>query len=516
MASPQKRRRSSSLFFVLLIILLFCLFSVLVQNQIMVHVIISKGLNGNSWANNNNNGALPKSSDDENNSLLSAKTKIAYVVSLIHCHKTSMTTGFIDAAAVLRHSVHKQSVHYKHTNTNKADSPRYGPPGRYSYDMIAIVHSQCAQHGPALERLGYIVELKDNPLPLDQIKGEWYRTHVEGEMCCGFDEFIKLHAYTLTNYPVFVHLDMDVILLQPLDDLFDAIILPANSKRGKRARAHIQANELEYKTDELPSGPIDAFLTRDITSTRPGETKSPFQGGFLVARPDLQVYQQYVDIIREGNYTKGRGEDKGWGNLGYAGWQGALAIQGLVAYFYDIFRPNTFVELNVCRWNQVVADVIWRGPDLIEYNGMCRRFPRGGPTQIEIGGLDCEDCRIVPPHLVKTMHYTACHKPWECSVPHPRVPGDQRQVYRLSHLTNITTCMLMHKEWFQLRQELEDSIVEIIRGDNNSAKKMANSKLMPERVGTFEKEFFLGYCRNSYDYIPMVLPENFTIERIYA
>jgi len=161
-----------------------------------------------------------KSSDDPDNSSLSAKaTKIAYVVSLIHCQKAAMTTGFIDAAAVLRHSVHKQSVHYKPgSSTNRGDSPRYGPPGRYSYEMIAIVHSQCAQHGPALERLGYRVLIKDNPLPLDQVKGDWYRTHVEGEMCCGFDEFIKLHAYTLTNYPVFVHLDMDVILLQPLDD----------------------------------------------------------------------------------------------------------------------------------------------------------------------------------------------------------------------------------------------------------------------------------------------------------
>jgi alpha-N-acetylglucosamine transferase len=30
--------------------------------------------------------------------------------------------------------------------------------------------------------------------------------------CCGADEFIKLHAYTLTDYHRVVHLDMDSII----------------------------------------------------------------------------------------------------------------------------------------------------------------------------------------------------------------------------------------------------------------------------------------------------------------
>jgi alpha-N-acetylglucosamine transferase len=30
--------------------------------------------------------------------------------------------------------------------------------------------------------------------------------------CCGADEFIKLHAYTLTEYHRVVHLDMDSII----------------------------------------------------------------------------------------------------------------------------------------------------------------------------------------------------------------------------------------------------------------------------------------------------------------
>ena len=52
-----------------------------------------------------------------------------------------------------------------------------------------------------------------------------------------------------------------------------------------------------------------------------------------------------------------------WGRLGYGGFQGAMVYQGAVTYYYDQLQPNTAVKLNVCRWNQVAADVIWRGPD---------------------------------------------------------------------------------------------------------------------------------------------------------
>jgi hypothetical protein len=100
---------------------------------------------------------------------------IAHVVSLIKCKKSSSVTGFLDAAAVLRHSIHKQSIHSTTTNTSK-----------YSYQMYAIVHKeQCAENAVLLEQLGYITLLRDTPIQLDEIKGDWYRNHVENENCCG-------------------------------------------------------------------------------------------------------------------------------------------------------------------------------------------------------------------------------------------------------------------------------------------------------------------------------------------
>jgi hypothetical protein len=97
---------------------------------------------------------------------------IAHVVSLIKCKKSSSVTGFLDAAAVLRHSIHKQSIHAKAS--------------KYSYQMYAIVHQDgCSENAALLQNLGYKTLVRDTPVQLDEIQGEWYRNHVENENCCG-------------------------------------------------------------------------------------------------------------------------------------------------------------------------------------------------------------------------------------------------------------------------------------------------------------------------------------------
>ena len=102
---------------------------------------------------------------------------IAHVVSLIKCSRQERVTGFVDAAAVLRHSIHKNSVH---SGTSK-----------YSYRMYAIVHEQCAQHAHSLERLGYKALIKPSPVKVDDIAEGYLKGHVEMENCCGSAEFIK-------------------------------------------------------------------------------------------------------------------------------------------------------------------------------------------------------------------------------------------------------------------------------------------------------------------------------------
>lgn len=158
-------------------------------------------------------------------------------------------------------------------------------------------------------------------------------------LCTVMSTFFRLYAYTLLEHPITVHWDMDVALFQPMDDLFDSMLFPADSVEGQRARSRL---DLQHPERALPKR-IDAFLTRDITSANPWEKRQGVQGGFLVSRPSMKTFAQYLAFIKEGNYTKGRGEGSGWSGLGYGGFQGAMAYQGVVAFYYDQLAPNTAV-----------------------------------------------------------------------------------------------------------------------------------------------------------------------------
>ena len=135
---------------------------------------------------------------------------IAHAISLIKCSKGSSVTGFLDAAAILRHSIHKNSIHYhsfpsssssSQSNINSTILQNYHHPtttspsaSRYSYQMYAIVHTSCAEHATILAQLGYTILIKDHPVRKEDIKGEWLRNHIESENCCGSAEFIKLYG----------------------------------------------------------------------------------------------------------------------------------------------------------------------------------------------------------------------------------------------------------------------------------------------------------------------------------
>ena len=372
---------------------------------------------------------------------------IAYAISLIKCSdKQSSTAGLVDAAAILRHSVHRTSVR----------TPRSG--SKYDYKMYAIVHSELASHcSHVLSDLGYEVLLRDAPVAASEIRGEYLRNNVHKEWCCGSDEFVKLYAYTIYSHPIVVHTDIDFMYHRPMDDLYDAMLMPPDSPGGGIARSRI---EMEYPDARMPDN-IEAYLTRDyhqvIPGRKAGEQRAPmtrgvcrlflfgpppsisyyitgennltptppfhllriilsplsenaaFQAGFIVLKPDVRVFDQYLDIIREGNYVGGFSRENGWGGLGYGGVVGSMAMQGLPAYFYDVVRPNTTVELNGCRYNHMGADVYYDDvPNFIkkyrDLHGKCRRNVEG-----------CEDCRKTDLDLVKNVHFTNCRKPWNCA-----------------------------------------------------------------------------------------------------
>lgn len=307
-------------------------------------------------------------------------TTVAYVISLIKCgDKQSNVGGLTDAALVLRHSIHVNSIRTQR--------------GRYDYRMYAIVHEKAEHCSQPLKDAGFEIMVKSRPVEKWEVQSQHLREKMNKEWCCGHDEFIKLYTYQMTEYPIVVHMDIDFVLNKPLDDLFDVLLDPSNDE----AKARI---DRERPDEEWPQD-VQAFLTRDWGQVVPGRTKPGYQAGFIAHRPDPSAFDELVHIIRHENYTGGFAINNGWGNMGYGGFVGAMAMQGLLAYFYDIKRPHKWVELNQCRHNHMGMDVRYRSqPNFMpgKYRkkvGKCRNNKE-----------DCEDCMVTDIAKIFSIHYT--------------------------------------------------------------------------------------------------------------
>lgn len=248
--------------------------------------------------------------------------------------------------------------------------------------------------------MGYRVLEKGLPVEIADIKGEVLRSRIGNNGCCGAWELLKLYAWTLTEYHVVVHVDMDVAILQNLDELFD---------------------------DWPPE--LRAMYTYDWTMARPPwGSNPPVQGGFLVAKPDLDVFNRLVDVVRVGDFRSGKG-GRGWGGTGAGTYWGGMTIQGLIPYFFDYLHPHLGKAVDNCVYNNMANNPRSVG-------GFDKGDCRDGTT-------DCKDCRLVPLDTVKTVHFTICQKPWTCvSASHLGCPY-------------CPICAKFHAQWFELRAEME-------------------------------------------------------------
>ena len=70
-----------------------------------------------------------------------------------------------------------------------------------------------------------------------------------------------MYSYLLTDYPVVVHVDMDYLVLKPMEDVFDLMTDPAYNRS--------QFQESSMWTDmETYDGSIDFLYTRDYNMVR--------------------------------------------------------------------------------------------------------------------------------------------------------------------------------------------------------------------------------------------------------
>ena len=176
----------------------------------------------------------------------------------------------------------------------------------------------------------------------------------------------------------------------------------------------------------------------------------PVQGGFLVIRPSMEVYNEFKAIVKKGDFRK----NGGWGGA-VGPFYGSMTFQGIMPYYYDVLHPGEAIELNRCVVNQMcdnprdsktVNDVV---------HGNCRT---GESPE------NCEDCRSRPLEDIITTHYTLCQKPWLC------IPQDHDMIQQ-------RLCRKLHHEWYRIRSEMEKSWGRSGRGP-----------------GEWQSDQFYGYC----------------------
>jgi lipopolysaccharide biosynthesis glycosyltransferase len=366
--------------------------------------------------------------------------KIAYAISVTSCLPNS--TSVLDGAAVLGHSIHLASAR---VNNNS----------RYDYALYAFVHVDAKSCAPILTQLGYTVLLKEGPpFRVEDIQNEQLQRQIELKGCCGSKEFLKLYAYSLVEHPIVVHFDTDVVVLQPLDQLFDTILGDEYSKKQLPSE-HVMGNNTLDKTRIA-----DFYFTRDYLQGSQ-YTNDPqqygVQGGFFAVLPNTTMLKELSQRLLTEQFTTTRG----WSKKGHHGYWGATQIQGFLSYVYGEYYPDRAIELNRCLYNSMINDDPYHSK-----TGHCR-------TRQAI----CQDCRETPMDQIHTIHLTTCRKPWEC--PFLRAPQP-------------LLCREAHKAWFEIRRSLEKSWNQ-----------------EPPQNG-WKREWTLGYCKKVTArvryYVPLVLP----------
>ena len=129
---------------------------------------------------------------------ISKKKKVAYAITV------TKDGHFLDGALVLGHAARKVHDESKGYISN------------YDADLVAFVAPGVVTARPILEAYGWRILEKKLPVELADIQNRDYAEKMKNSGCCGADEFLKLWAYTLTEYHRVVHLDMDSIIFKSM------------------------------------------------------------------------------------------------------------------------------------------------------------------------------------------------------------------------------------------------------------------------------------------------------------
>lgn len=436
------------------LILAFCI-PILVVTSIFRSFDVSKNFLPTLQQLNEIYQPLASSFETDKNETDKKKTTIAYAVSITNFNSKLM----YDGAAVVHQSIRLASKK-----------------SRYDYHMIAFVHPDAKECAPFMKKLGYEVQIRETPFNETEIKNPALQ-QAQRNSCCGAKEYLKLYSYLQFDYPVVVHLDLDTMVLKPMDEMFDLMLDPSFN------RSRIPAMWL--KPEDFPSQ-VDFLFTRDYNMVDPPRRQPHqigVQGGFLVIRPNAEDFERYIKtILSGGDFVQG----VGWGGqkLQYGGYYGAGTIQGLASYYFGHLQRNRSVELNRCYYNTMVdnpynsEEAIQNPKDL-----MCRTLEPN---------LKCDDCRKTDIRDIYTAHFTVCGKPQWCQ-------NGAKGSWKRSKQTRL--CFELFREWHKVRRSLEDEWrIAYPPYDPMLFKVNVTDK------STYYLDLRQGHCNQNEKYIPMEFP----------
>ena len=269
-----------------------------IQNNIG-KILMEKNENENE--NENENKVLLSSQKNINTNIqtnvittANSKLKIGFAITI------TKDGNFQDGAAVLAYSIY---------DAFKDE--------QISASLIAFVHPNVTTSRSVLTQLGYHVIECPTPINVDKIKFKFLREKINKNGCCGASELIKLSSYRLTQYTKIVHLDADVLVLNPFTNIL------------------LQKRSLIYTTD--PN-----------MASHKGEDKMPVQGGFLVLEPSEEDYTNIINVMMTTEFRKG----SAWNGTKIGWFWGGMTVQGVLPYYYrKVSNPDRMVKLDRCYYN---------------------------------------------------------------------------------------------------------------------------------------------------------------------
>ncbi|KAG7368648.1 hypothetical protein IV203_031391 [Nitzschia inconspicua] len=385
------------------------------------------------------------------------KKTIAYAVSITSYDPKNKEAHLLDRAAVLHQSIKlamQQST-------------------RYHFHLYCFLHPDAKSIALQMEHLGYRVQIRETPFNISDVpNGNFVAAQTNG--CCLEKEYIKLYSWLLDDYPVVIHMDLDTLVLRPMDDLFDLMTDPSyDRKRFQNASMWTDMEKFE--------GPVDFLFTRDYNMVDPPRKKPHqigVQGGFFAVRPNAYDFQKYIDTIVSGEHWF---EGIGWGGpkLRFGGYYGAATIQGLASYYYGHLERNRSIELNRCHYNTMVDEPT-------HFN------KRLNLTLCRTTEDSCQDCRMTPVEDIYTVHFTAvCGKPEWCEINH-----------------KLDLCMQLFYKWHEVRWSLEQQWANKYPGYKpNAANISSSAKYWNKVLGNMK-----GHCGDTKrkGYRPLLWPMNVT------